>query len=193
LYAARAWVPRAMDLRRDLLDLELPFDEMVRRINTFCPDVLIGYGSHVGALLRWAWEQRLDVHRPRVVWYGADAMPEADRQLIERDLGVPVISTYQADEALRIGFQCERRHGFHLRGEDGGGRVVRAAGRPAGPGEDGEIVISNLSNRATVLLNYRLGDVVTVSATACPCGRSLPTIDRIAGRADDLLRLPDGQ
>src|SRR4029079_15070751 len=49
-----------------------------------------------------------------------------------------------------------------------------------------------LTNRATVLLNYKLGDVVTVTTAVCPCGRSLPTIERIEGRADDLLRMPGG-
>ncbi|MCU0988618.1 MAG: hypothetical protein MUE63_03260 [Xanthomonadales bacterium] len=192
-YETHAWVPRSMDVQRCVLPLELPFDEMLRRINEFRPDLLAGYGSHLGALLRWAWEQGRDLHRPRVIWYGADAMPPADRDLIENRLRVPVLSTYQADEALRIGFQCERREGFHLSLDDVAVRVLKPDGSPAGPGEQGEIVISNLSNRATVLLNYRLGDVVTLPTAPCACGRTLPTIERIAGRADDLVLLPDGQ
>jgi phenylacetate-CoA ligase len=192
-YETHAWVPRPLDLQRSVLPLELPFDEMVRRINDYRPHVLTGYGSHLGALLRWAWEQGQELHRPCAVWYGADAMPAADRELIERDLGVPVISTYQADEALRIGFQCEERKGFHLSLDDVAVRVVRPDGSAAGPGEQGEIVISNLSNRATVLLNYRLGDLVTMPESPCSCGRTLPTIEAIAGRAADLLLMPDGQ
>jgi phenylacetate-CoA ligase len=72
-------------------------------------------------------------------------------------------------------------------------RVVDKARRAVGPGETGEIVISNLTNRATVLLNYKLGDVVTLGSAPCPCGRTLPTIARIDGRADDLIALPGGQ
>jgi phenylacetate-CoA ligase len=192
-YETHAWVPRPLDLQRSVLPLELPFDEMVRRINDYRPHVLTGYGSHLGALLRWAWEQGYELHRPCAVWYGADAMPAADRALIERDLGVPVISTYQADEALRIGFQCEERKGFHLSLDDVAVRVVKPDGSPAGPGQRGEIVISNLSNRATVLLNYRLGDLVTMPEAPCSCGRTLPTIEAIAGRAGDMLLMPDGQ
>jgi phenylacetate-CoA ligase len=104
-----------------------------------------------------------------------------------------VISTYQADEALRIAFQCEYRRGFHLSLDDVAVRVVDARGENVAPGESGEIVISNLTNPVTVLLNYKLGDVVTSSAEVCPCGRSLPLIERIEGRADDLLRLPGGE
>ena len=38
----------------------------------------------------------------------------------------------------------------------------------------GEVVISNLLNRATVLLNYRLGDTMSLLDEACSCGRTLP-------------------
>lgn len=192
-YEDNAFVPRRLDLQRRVLALDLPFDEMIRSINDFRPQVLGGYGSQLGALMRWAWEREFELHRPRVIWYGADAMPAADRRLVEDELGVPVVSTYQADEALRIGFQCEHRKGFHLSLDDVAVRVIRPDGSPAGPGEQGEIVISNLSNRATVLLNYRLGDVVTLSTEPCDCGRSLPTIEAVAGRSNDLLVMPDGQ
>jgi phenylacetate-CoA ligase len=192
-YAANAWIPRALDLERSEIFVESSFDEARSSINAFRPDVLYGYGSYLGALFRWAHERRIDLHRPRLVWYGADRMAEGDRDLMESELGVPVISTYQADEALRIAFQCEYRRGFHLSLDDVAVRVVDARGENVGPGESGEIVISNLTNPVTVLLNYKLGDVVTSSAEVCPCGRSLPLIERIEGRADDLLRLPGGE
>lgn len=66
-------------------------------------------------------------------------------------------------------------------------RVVDENGKTLGPGSMGEIVISNLTNRATVLLNYKLGDVVPLGRSACHCGCTLPTIDVIEGRADDLI------
>ncbi|MBI3798736.1 MAG: phenylacetate--CoA ligase family protein [Deltaproteobacteria bacterium] len=106
---------------------------------------------------------------------------------------MPVVSSYQAAEALHIAFQCERRQGFHIGLDYIAVRVVDKNGKPVGPGETGEILISNLTNRATVLLNYQQGDLVTLSAGPCPCGRTLPTIARIDGRADDLIALPNGQ
>jgi len=192
-YESNAWVPRPLDLQRSVLTLDLSLSEMVDRINEFKPNVLSGYGSHLGALFRWAFEQGRELHRPDIIWYGADAMSKSDKALIEDCMDVPVFSTYQADEALRIGFQCERREGFHLSLDDVAVRVIKLDGSPAGPGEQGEVVISNLSNRATVLLNYRLGDIVTLPIAPCPCGRTLPTIDSIAGRANDMILLTNGE
>jgi phenylacetate-CoA ligase len=191
-YEANAWFPRALDLERADVAVEASFEKARSAINAFRPEVFYGYGSYVGALYRWAFERSLELHAPTIAWYGADRMADADRDLLERKLGIAVISTYQADEALRLAFQCEHRRAFHLSLDDVAVRVVDASGRSVGPGESGQIVISNLTNRATVLLNYKLGDLVTVGAEVCPCGRSLPTIERIEGRADDLLLLPGG-
>lgn len=192
-YESHTWVPRRMDVERRRLSLELPFADLLDRMNEFSPHVLTGYGSHLGALIRWAIEQRREFHHPKLIWYGADGMSDADRNLIEEEAGIPVMSTYQADEALRIGFQCEKREGFHLFLDDVAVRVVRPDGQPAQAGETGEIVISNLNNRATVLLNYRLGDMVTLPLNRCSCGRSLPGIQNIAGRANDMIRLRGGE
>jgi phenylacetate-CoA ligase len=192
-YEDHTWVPRKMDVRRRRLSLELAFSDLIDQIDEFRPDMLTGYGSHLGALFRWAIEQRREFHHPKLIWYGADAMSGADHKLIEQEAGIPVVSTYQADEALRIGFQCEERRGFHLSLDDVAVRVIKPDGQASEAGETGEIVISNLSNRATVLLNYRLGDMVTLPVEPCTCGRSLPVIENIAGRANDMIRLPTGE
>lgn len=192
-YEAYSWVPRAMDFQRGVFAPDGSFESAVAHINAFQPDVLRGYGSHVGPLFRWAWERNVPLFRPKLVFYGGDSMPDADRVLIERQVGAPVLSAYSAAEALRLAFQCERAEGFHVdvdqvaiwaRGDDG---------KPVGPGGRGEIIFSNLINRATVLLNYSLGDVVTLGRGACACGRTLPFIERVDGRCDDLVALPDGR
>ncbi|MGZ5117113.1 MAG: phenylacetate--CoA ligase family protein [Burkholderiales bacterium] len=192
-YEANSWVPPRFDLERSQAYSGESFQDTLARWNAFKPDVVHGYGAHVGALFRHADQYQIALHRPRCVTYGADMMADADRALIENGFGVPVVSTYQAAEALRIGFQCEERKAFHLSIDHSAVRVINARGQPVAPGEKGEIVISNLVNRASVLLNYKLGDVVTLSAAPCACGRTLPTLQAIDGRADDLLVFEDGQ
>ncbi len=191
-YETRSFTPRRVDLRRLRLSPALPFEELLTRLNDFRPDVIRGYGSHLGSFLRWVHEHGREFHSPKAVTYGADAMTAADRTLIEQEMSIPVMSTYQAVEALRIGFQCERRKGFHLSLDQVVVRIVDGAGRDVGPGERGDILISNLTNRAMVVLNYRLGDVVRAGRGPCPCGRNLPVIEDIEGRIDDMIRRPDG-
>ena len=71
--------------------------------------------------------------------------------------------------------------------------MVDEAGDDLPPGERGEIVISNLVNRGTVLLNYRLGDLGALSGEPCRCGRTFPVLAELSGRTADYLLLPDGR
>jgi phenylacetate-CoA ligase len=191
-FEAYSWVPHRMDFRRQILPASTTLEEQVASINRFRPAVIRGYGSYIGTLFRLAWERGLRLEPPKVICYGADLMPAGDRELIEKEYKVPVLSNYQAVEALRIGFGCEERRGFHLSLDNVAVRVVDDDGRDVAPGGRGHIVISNLVNRATVLLNYRLGDIVGWSAAGCPCGRTLPMIENIQGRSDDVVMLADG-
>lgn len=115
------------------------------------------------------------------------------RDLIEERFGCTVYSTYQAVEMSRIGFECERRQGFHLNMDLCALRVVDEVGNDVAAGLDGEIIVSNLHNRAMVLLNYRLGDWGALSVESCPCGRSLPLLARLEGRRTEAIVLGDGR
>ena len=193
-YAQQLWTPRRVDLTRlSLIPGELPFADEVARINAFQPDVVIGYGSYLGAFYRAMGTRGVAFHHPRVLVYGADGMADTDRAYIETQLGIPVVSLYQSTESLRIGFQCERREGLHLSVDAVPVRLLDDAGCEVGPGEAGQVVISNLINRSTVLLNYRLGDVAVRGRGPCACGRTLPLIESLVGRTDDLIHLDDGR
>lgn len=192
-YENNMWTPKSLELTRLLLSPEIgAMAELVQRINEFKPDVIRGYGSVIGVLFRRAREQGLRLHAPGAVTYGGDSLPEAERQLIEQEYGVPVFSGYQAAEALQIAFMCEERRGFHINVDDVTVRVLRDDGSDALPGESGHLILSNLTNFAMVILNYRIGDIVRVGTGKCRCGRNLPSIENIDGRSDDFVSTPDG-
>ena len=119
-------------------------------------------------------------------------MSAAGRAFVEERFGVPVISRYGAVEAPRIGLMCEARSGFHLNEDLCHLRLIDADGRDVPDGEVGEVVISNLVNRGTLLLNYRLGDYARFAQGACPCGRTLRRLEGLEGRVAEVLRLGNG-
>jgi phenylacetate-CoA ligase len=125
--------------------------------------------------------------------YGADTLSDPVRRLILDEFKIPVLSGYQSVEAPRIGFECDQHLGLHLNIDIHPVRIVDAAGHTLPPGESGEVVVSNLVNRATVLLNYRLGDLAALLPDPCPCGRTLPLLSFPLGRSDDFLVLPSGE
>jgi phenylacetate-CoA ligase len=169
------------------------FEHNVGVINAFRPDVITGFSGYLGAMFRWARAHGRSVQHPRLIWCGGETLPEPDRGLLDRELGIPVIQTYQSCEFLRIAFQCERREGFHINVDQVAVRVVDAGGAPVPPGTRGRVVVSGLLNRATVLLNYALGDLGALAGASCGCGRTLPVLARVDGREDDFLLRADGR
>ncbi len=191
-HASSVWIP-SRAVRTHFVSPELSYEEIAARMNDVRPDVVFSYGSFAEHFARYILDRSLPLRPPRVWVYGADALSENGRTLLEQGLGCLVHSTYQAVEAGRIGFLCEEHRGFHLNIDLCSVRIADAQGRTVDPGVSGDVVISNLSNRATVLLNYRLGDRATAASSPCPCGRTLPRLERLEGRLSDVLRLSSGR
>lgn len=189
---AATLTPRQL-AKRYFLPVELPLEEVVREINSIKPNVVFSYGSYADLFFRSLADQKLTLAAPRVWMYGADMLSDGARQIMEKQFGCMPYSTYQAGETGRIGFQCEHRQGFHLNLDTVHVRLVGDNGRTVKAGETGEVVVSNLYNRAMVLLNYRLGDLGAFPAIPCPCGRSLPLLDDFGGRCSEVLQLSDGR
>jgi phenylacetate-CoA ligase len=161
-------------------------------IDTVRPDVLLGAGSHLESFFRAATARRGPRHRPKALLYTWDHMSPAGRELIEERFGIPVISKYSAMECLKVGFTCEERTGFHLHEDLCHLTIVDPEGVEVADGESGEIVLSNLVNRGSVLLNYRIGDLGRVSTTACACGRNTLQLADLEGRRSEYITRPDG-
>jgi phenylacetate-CoA ligase len=50
-----------------------------------------------------------------------------------------------------------------------------------------------LDNLVMPFIRYNLHDIAQHAASPCPCGRTLPLLNVIAGRKADMMHLPDGR
>jgi phenylacetate-CoA ligase len=189
-YSRWTWLPRP---RRRVLSVAESVERIVEGINRFQPEVIIGIGSYCELLFKTVAARGLRMHRPRVVLYAGDAMTPAGKEFIECECKIPVLTQYNACECFKIGFSCEERNKIHIHDDLCYLRVVDDDGRTLPLGQSGEVVISNLVNRATVLLNYRLGDVAFISSEPCSCGRNFSSISGLEGRVWDIIHLPNGE
>lgn len=162
-------------------------------LNAFQPDVINSFGSYLEMLFPYIKETGAEFHKPKVVSYNSEALSRGVRRLIEEEFGIPVLCAYQATEVFRIGFECLEHRGLHLNIDLFPLRIVGPDGATLPPGESGEVVISNLVNRGTVVLNYRLGDRARLLPESCPCGRNLPLLSFPEGRTYDWVLSPAGE
>jgi phenylacetate-CoA ligase len=102
------------------------------------------------------------------------------------------VQTYASHEFPFMGWECPVSHELHTC-DDAVILEVLRDGRPAGEGEDGEVVVTNLHAYAMPLIRYRLADVITRGADQCPCGQPFSTIRAVQGRMLDYFSLPGGR
>lgn len=123
----------------------------------------------------------------RVVVTTAEVLHPHQRERIAEVFGCPVADSYGCAEAGAGGFECERGT-MHL--------AMESVVLDAAPAEDGgrEVLLTDLGNYSQPLIRYRVGDLVGDPPPGrCPCGRGLPALGPLRGRAGDRIELADGR
>lgn len=183
--------------RRDMLNSfemsESNVQVYVRRLNRYRPRIVVAYANPLFVLARAIEEQRIQVHRPESIIVGAEKLYDHQRECIERAFGAPVFETYGSREFTLIASECEHHRGLHVTSENLIVEVVDDDGRPSAPGEEGQVLVTDLFNTAMPFVRYAIGDRAVAGIDNCPCGRGLPLLEKIVGRQVDVLRLPDGR
>jgi phenylacetate-CoA ligase len=115
-----------------------------------------------------------------------------ERLIIEDVFKTKVTNRYGCEEVSLIGCECEEHNGMHLNIEHLFIECIKPDGGDAAPGEEGEIVVTDLMNYGMPFIRYRLGDMGVLSDRKCPCGRAFPMLERVTGRTADFLKKKDG-
>ncbi|MCR4303422.1 MAG: hypothetical protein NUV63_04225 [Gallionella sp.] len=123
--------------------------------------------------------------------YTGEGLTRTQRDRIESVLGCPTVTEYGCTELGIIAFECPD-HGLHV-SHDNLLIEFLVNGRQAMPGEQAELVITNLNEWTHPLLRYKIGDFAAPSAKTCACGRTLPLIEELGGRVHDSIRTPQGR
>ena len=161
------------------------------RLRKFRPVVLYGYPNAMEQFARFIVDERLSPIRVGRVFCTAELLRESQRELFRDVFGGEVFNLYCSREHGCVGFECRRHNSFHI---DAGSVLVEIIhdGRPAAPGESGQIVITDLLNRGMPFVRYVTGDMATAAAGPCDCGCPLPTFSHLDGRVADTIYRPDG-
>ncbi|MBD0328611.1 MAG: phenylacetate--CoA ligase [Thermoleophilia bacterium] len=122
---------------------------------------------------------------------GAEPWTEGMRREIDAGLGVRSVDLYGLSEVIGPGVSCEcveARTGLHVNEDHFLPEVVDATtGERLPHGKEGVLIFTTLTKEAQPLVRYWTGDVASLDASPCPCGRTSVRMSRIAGRADDML------
>ncbi|WP_018936868.1 phenylacetate--CoA ligase family protein [Thioalkalivibrio sp. ALJ24] len=192
---ARAWRDRlfrsslvpASDLNPERLD------QIIARLRVIRPRMLFGYPS---AIARLAWHardngQRLDDLGIRVAFTTSEVLRPEWREVIGEVMACGVSNEYGARDAGFIARECPEG-GLHITAEELIVEILDDNDQPVPDGTTGNIVVTNLAGPEFPFLRYRTGDRGALDPGICPCGRGLPLLRDIEGRANDGLIAADG-
>lgn len=167
-------------LQQDKLEATL------RAILNYAPRIIVGYTTPLYLLARAANSENIILPSLRGIITSAERLFDAQRSMIEKGFDAPVFDRYGCREVMLIGAECERHSGLHLNAEGVFVELYRD-GHPAPPGTPGEVLLSDLHNRAMPLLRYRNDDIATAKVDPCLCGRGLPLLASVEGRVLDMI------
>jgi phenylacetate-CoA ligase len=156
---------------------------------------VLGYASSMTTVAQMALEQGLRLPALRVAISNAEPLFEAQRARISEAFGCPVRDTYGMAEMVCGASECAAGS-LHLWPEAGVLEVLRdGVDAAADAGAPGRLVATGLLNPDMPLVRYELGDrgALATSGNACACGRTLPRLEAIEGRADDVVVTPEGR
>ncbi len=188
----RSWFEHLGIFRRQMLSSLDDPERWLGAIAGWRPHLIHGYALTLKLLAEAAVRRGETIQVPLVAsTYGV--LDEVGRDLLRQAFGARIIDIYASEEAGSVmAWECPECEGYHLCIDT---VVVELLGdgRPARPGEDAAVVVTNLSNFTMPLIRYDQGDVVRLSAKEPVCGRGLPLIESVQGRAGDYVVLRSGR
>lgn len=154
------------------------------------PDILLTYPKNGAAIIEELQGQHLDIPFSTMIVHGE--ILEKDTRRTAESAGIKIIDRFGSVELGPLSVNCTHGPWHHQFSEVALMEVVSPEGQLAEPQAPANLVATSFYNYAMPLIRYKNGDLVEVSRTACPCGRSLPRIDRILGRERNMFRFSDG-
>jgi len=168
--------------------------EMIRRVR---PTVVVSVPSFLSHLAGKAAEAGLDLTATgirKAVCIGEpvrenDFSLNRSGQLIEKQWGAHVFSTYGVTELAASLCECEAGRGGHLHPELLYLEALDETGQPVPDGEVGELTATTFGVEAMPLIRYRTGDFAAIHRGRCACGRNTLRIGPVVGRKSQKLKL----
>lgn len=155
--------------------------------------LIVAYTQTLYEIARMARQRGLKPVPPGAIVTTAETLHDFMRAEIEEVFGAPVYDRYGSRECGDIAAECPQARSLHVFPWNCYVEVVDAAGRRLPPGQEGDVVVTSLTNRTMPLIRYRIGDRAAMLPDGrCACGRAGQRLARVAGRASDVFRRRDG-
>ncbi|MFX0053002.1 MAG: phenylacetate--CoA ligase family protein [Candidatus Hermodarchaeota archaeon] len=158
-----------------------------KKLFHFKPKVIIAYPSPLYHFAEFLKENGIRGINPKSIISSAEVLYKHQRELIESVFQCKVFNRYGCREFAAIAQECSQHLGMHINSEHVYVECLQGDGEPTSHGERGELVVTDLDNYGMPFIRYRIDDVGVLSERKCNCGRGLSILEKIEGRAFDIV------
>ncbi|MFH6769248.1 hypothetical protein V8G56_10910 [Gaetbulibacter aquiaggeris] len=161
----------------------------IKKLNTFKPSLIDGYPSAIYILSRFIIKNKLVLNfKPDAIAVTAETLYDYQRDIIESAFNCKVFNQYASSEGSPFITECINGN-LHLNTDSGVFEFLNMEGGPAKPGDIAKLVVTSFINYKTPLIRYDIGDTILLASEnkKCNCECSMPIIEKIIGREDDIL------
>lgn len=171
-------------------------DDMVyilSKIKKTQPQLIVGYVDALYELAKFGSEQRIHMPNQKAIHSGAGVLHPYMRKKIEEYFGAKVFNHYGCREIGAIATECDQFDGLHILEHKVYVEILDDNGCPLPNGEEGNIVITDLTNYSMPLIRYAIGDRGAIQDySACNCGTGYRKLSYVSGRTGEQISTKSG-
>lgn len=175
----------------DLSDTVL--EEILKKFQKKKFDYINGYTSSVVLFAKFLQAKNIVLKEVcptlKVCMVTSEMLFDADKILLEKYLGVPVVNEYGASELDLLAFQNPNGE-WQMNSETLFIEILDENNQPVANGTSGKIVVTSLYNKAHPFIRYEIGDMGVLDEKST---WKKPILKQLIGRTNDVAILPSGK
>lgn len=156
--------------------------ELVRRLESINPELIVGNPEILECLLRFVPSERPLRCAPLLIVSSGAILTDDLRQKLEATFRCPVANAYALSEFGLVASEC-RNHGLHVDTT----RVLMEIHVPTDPHGRGSIILSSTANMGMPLIRFCTEDQARLTMAPCNCGIQGPRIEDLIGKTHRCL------
>ncbi len=165
-----------------------------RDLTYFKPEVIIAYAGSIFQMARFLQRHDLSPNYPvQGIVSSAETLTEEMRLTVDAVFGRKLFNRYGSREVGHIAFECEAHCGMHVSVTGNHVEVMKPGTMEPVCEEEGEILVTTVSQHMFPLIRYEIGDIGILTRTPCQCGRRSHCLAKVLGRSSDFISTAGGR
>lgn len=180
-------------LRRKTVASTLSPRDSVDAILKYRPSIVYGVRTSLMAVANELCCRHITTPLIKLLVATGEVVDPETRQRCREAFGVDITETYGTVEMGVMACQLPGESSLQLIEDCTRFEFLDEAGNPAPPGQLARVVVTDLHGHLMPFIRYEQGDLAIYQLQQNAKGDTVKVIERIVGRQDDIIQLPNGQ